>query len=133
MIPRRALGIVIIAWALLAWGGRIGLLTGPESAELVTWLRIVGSIVTAAIAAAALVFDSPWVRPALWLYAATAAAIWVTSLASVWADGSNSTGFRLVHSALAVVSLGLAALAIRAAGQATGTGGAEAGGTAATS
>lgn len=133
MIPRRGLGIVIIAWALVSWGGRIGLLTGPESAELVTWLRIVGSIVTAAIAAAALVVDAPWMRPATWLYAGTVAAVWLTSLASVWADGSNSTGFRLVHTVLAVVSLVLALLAIRAAGQATGTGEAGAGGTAATS
>lgn len=133
MIPRRALGIVIIAWVLVSWGGRIGLLTGPESADLVTWLRIVGSIVTAAIAAAALIFEAPWMRPAMWLYAGTAAAIWFTSLAAVWADASNSTGFRLVHTVLAAISLGLAALAIRAAGQATGTGGAEAGGTAAIS
>lgn len=133
MIPRRALGIVIIAWALVSWGGRIGLLTGPESADLVTWLRIGGSLVTAAIAAAALIFDAPWIRPATWLYAGTVAAIWSTSLASVWADGSNSAGFRLVHTVLAAISLSLAVLAIRAAGQATGTGGAGAGGTAATS
>lgn len=133
MIPRRALGIVILAWALISWGGRIGLLTGPESAELVTWLRIVGSLATAALAAGALAFDASWARPVAWLYAGTAVAIWSTSLASVWADGSNSIAFKLVHTALAVVSLGLAALAIRAAGQATGTGGAGAGGTAATS
>jgi len=132
MIPRRALGIVIIAWALVSWGGRIGLLTGPDSADLVTWLRIVGSIATATVAAGALVFDASWARPAMWLYAAMVVAIWSTSLVSVWADGSNSAGFRLVHTVLAAVSLGLAGLAIRA-GQATGTGGAGAGGTAATS
>lgn len=133
MIPRRALGIVIIAWALVSWGGRISLLTGPESADLVTWLRIVGSIATAVIAGGGLIFDVSWMRPAAWLYAGTALVIWATSLASVWADGSNSLGFTLVHTALAAISLALAALAIRAAGQATGTGGAGAGGTAATS
>ena len=75
MIPRRALGVVIIAWALVTWGGRIGLLTGPESADPTVWFRIVGSLATAGAAGAALLVGHRWMRSAAWAYAATTTTI----------------------------------------------------------
>ena len=122
MIPRRALGAVILVWATVTWGGRIGLLTGPEAAEPAVWLRIVGSLATAGAAGIALLVRHRWMRPAAWAYAATAAVIWSSSLISVWADGSTSVAFRLVHTALAVVSLALAAAVVFAVHQPVETG-----------
>lgn len=133
MIPRRALGVVIAVWALSSWGGRVGLLTGPESADPVVWLRIVGSLGTAAIAGWALWRSTAWLGLAAWLYAVTAGSVWVTSLVSVWTDRDAGAGFRIVHTALALVSLSLALLTVLAARQPTGATSDSAAGTAAVS
>ncbi len=121
MIPRRVLGIVILAWALLSWGGRVGLLTGPESGDLVVWFRIAGSLATAAIVGLALLASASWLGPAAWLYAVVAGVVWSTSLVSVWTDPTTGMAFRLVHSALAAVSVSLAVLAVRESRQPAGT------------
>ena len=109
----------------------MGLLTGPESGDPVVWLRIVGSLGTAAIAGWALFASASWLPPAAWLYAVTAGAVWSTSLFSVWTDPAAGPGFRLVHTALAAVSLSLASLAVRESRQPVGTASEPAAGTAA--
>lgn len=111
---RRVLGAAVAAWTLAAWGGRIGLLTAPEAAEAVTWLRVGGSLATGLAGAAALaVGGGGTARRTIGVYAAWTAGVWGTSLVDVWTH-DHPLGFRLVHTALAAVSVGLAGAALRA-------------------
>lgn len=98
---RWTLAATIVAWTLIAWGGRIGLLTGAE--EWWSWLRIGGSLLIGVIAAASLV--TPWLypvmRPVLYVLAAWSVVIWTRSLIVNWM-GSGSLAFKLVHTVLAI-------------------------------
>lgn len=98
---RWVLAITVLVWTLIAWAGRIGLLTGTE--EWASWLRIGGSLMIGVIAAAALVTPwlSPLMKPVLYVLAAWSVAIWTRSLIVNWM-GSGSLAFKLVHTGLAV-------------------------------
>lgn len=98
---RWTLAATIVAWTVIAWGGRIGLLTGAE--EWWSWLRIGGSLVIGLIAAASLV--TPWLypvmRPVLYVLATWTVVLWTRSLVVNWL-GSGSLAFKLVHTVLAI-------------------------------
>lgn len=96
-------------WALLTWGGRVGLLTGSEASDPVTWLRVGGSLLAAGLGVWGLLRAR---TGGVWVYAVVTAAVWVTSLISVWTT-PNTVGFRAVHTLLAAVSGGLAVAAVR--------------------
>lgn len=104
---RVALAVAIGVWTLLAWGGRIGLLTSDEG--LGAWLRIGGSLIVGGFAVAALLVPQlePARRPALVLFSVFTVVLWVRSLIVNWV-GQGSVPFKLVHSVLA---LGFFALA----------------------
>lgn len=112
MIADRTLALVIAVWTALTWGGRIGLLTGSEAG--LAKARIAVSILLAAAAVIALISQTAWKRPALAAYAAGALLIWGSSLVAVWTDPTSSFAFRAVHTLLAVVSMGIAGLAVAA-------------------
>ncbi len=112
-MSHRLLGVLILLWAAITWGGRIGLLVGSDPVAVA---RIVISIVVALAAGYVLIrrHSEGRGRLVLWTYSLVTAAIWFTSLASVWTN-DNPVGFRLVHTALAAVSLALASVvAVRA-------------------
>lgn len=104
---RVALAIAITVWTLVAWGGRIGLLTSGEG--IGAWLRIGGSLLIGLFAAAALAFPQleSARRPALILFSVFTLVLWVRSLIVNWV-GEGSLPFKLVHTVLA---LGFFALA----------------------
>ena len=104
---RVALAIAITVWTLVAWGGRIGLLTSGEG--LGAWLRIGGSLLVGVFAAASLAFPQlePLRRLALIVFSVFTVVLWIRSLAVNWA-GDGSLPFKLVHTILA---LGFFALA----------------------
>ena len=104
---RVALGTSIVVWTLVAWGGRIGLLTSGEG--LGAWLRIGGSIAIGLLAAVALAVPrlENARKPVLVVFAVFTAAVWTRSLVVNWA-GDGSLPFKLVHTVLA---LGFFALA----------------------
>lgn len=104
---RVALAIAITVWTLVAWGGRIGLLTSGEG--IGAWLRIGGSLGIGLFAAAALAFPQleNARRPALILFSVFTLVLWVRSLIANWV-GDGSLTFKLVHTVLA---LGFFALA----------------------
>lgn len=104
---RVALAVAIGAWTLVAWGGRIGLLTSEEG--LGAWLRIGGSLIVGALAVAALLAPQlePARRPALVLFSVFTVVLWIRSLIVNWV-GDGSLPFKLVHTVLA---LGFFALA----------------------
>lgn len=114
---RRIVAGVVVVWAALTWGTRIGLLTDAEAADPVTWLRVGGSLATAALAAGGLLSGrSRWGLPAVLPYALWAVGTWATSLVAVWAD-PHPLSFRLVHTALAATSWMVAVAAMRVVGQ----------------
>lgn len=114
MLSRTVLALAIAAWTLLAWGGRVRLLTDAEQGDLGNWVRIGGSLLVGAVAVLVLFLaaGSGWELWGLSLFAAWSAIIWVRSLVIVWA-GDQSMAFKLVHTVLAVGFLVLAYLAVQ--------------------
>ncbi|HEX6221793.1 MAG TPA: hypothetical protein VF115_11925 [Acidimicrobiia bacterium] len=104
----RALAVSITVWTLIAWGGRIGLLTSDEGFG--AWVRIGGSLVIGLYAAATLVIPqlASTRKPALLAFSVFTVVLWVRSLVVNWA-GDGPLPFKLVHTALA---LGFFALAV---------------------
>lgn len=104
---RTALAIGIAVWTLVAWGGRIGLLTSGEG--LGAWLRIGGSIVIGLFAAATLLVPQleGARKPALIVFAAFTVVLWIRSLVVNW-TGDGSMPFKIVHTVLAIGFFALA-------------------------
>lgn len=113
MLSRTILAVVIAAWTLLSWGGRIRLLTELEQ-DLGNWLRIGGSLVVGAAAVAVLLLaeGSGLERWTLTVFAAWSTVLWFRSLTSVW-TGDQSMAFKTVHTVLAVGFFFLSYQAIR--------------------
>ncbi len=108
---RTALAIGIAVWTLVAWGGRIGLLTSGEG--LGAWLRIGGSIAIGLFAAATLLLPQleGARKPALVVFAVFTVVLWIRSLIVNWAGG-GSMPFKIVHTVLAIGFFALAWWAI---------------------
>lgn len=96
-------------WAVFTWGGRIGLLVGDEAT--MAKVRIGLSLFVAAVAVVASAARATWLRPAVGVYSIATALVWSTSVFSVLGDPSSTLAFKLVHIALATVSIGIAVLA----------------------
>ncbi len=98
---RWALAAAIVVWTLVAWGGRISLLTGAEG--WTSTLRIGGSVLIAV--ATATVLTVPGLASArrivLYTFVAWTLVLWTRSLIVNWA-GSGSLAFKLVHTVLAL-------------------------------
>lgn len=97
---RIALAVAIAVWTLVAWGGRIGLLTSTDG--LGAWLRIGGSLAIGLFAAATLVVPQleGGRRAGLIVFAVFTVVLWVRSLVVNWL-GDGSMPFKLVHTVLA--------------------------------
>lgn len=108
---RTALAIGIAVWTLVAWGGRIGLLTSGEG--LGAWLRIGGSIAIGLFAAATLLLPQleGARKPALVVFAVFTVVLWIRSLIVNW-TGAGSMPFKIVHTVLAIGFFALAWWAI---------------------
>jgi hypothetical protein len=125
-MSRRGLGWAILVWTAISWGGRIRLLTDVDAGDLWSWVRIGGSFAIGLVVGLSLILGRG-ARPMAVLFAAWTIPIWARSLFMVWAE-PNTIGFRLVHTALAVVWFALALWALRWAlgrsggDQATGSG-----------
>ncbi len=109
-MSHRVLGVLILVWAAATWGGRISLLVDADPTAV---MRVAVSILAAIAAGAVLIRGTARGRSILWTYAVVTAAVWISSLVSVWRN-DHQVGFRLVHTALAAVSLALALAAVRA-------------------
>lgn len=110
------LAVAVVVWTLVAWGGRIGLLTEGEATAW-DWLRIGGSIVIGLAAGAVLYLSEPGTLRSvvLYVFGVWTVVIWGRSLVINWM-GSGSLPFKLVHTALAIGFFLLAWLSVSAAG-----------------
>lgn len=111
---RVGLAVAITIWTLVAWGGRIGLLTSGEGAG--AWMRIGGSLLVGLFAAATLVIPQlePARRTALIVFSVFTVVLWVRSLFVNWA-GDGSMPFKLIHTVLALGFFALAWWAVSVA------------------
>jgi len=98
-------------WTFIAWGNRIGLLTGDEASDPWTWIRVGGSLlfgVVLAVIAVVLWAGKPLVR---WMagvfvgFGILMLVIWLRSAFSVLGDDEN-VAFKVVHLVLAAISIG---------------------------
>jgi hypothetical protein len=104
---RRWLGAAILIWTLVAWGGRVALLSAGD--DLFDIARIGGSLLIGLVAALVLWMGrSPVWRPVLYVFAGWTSLLWARSMWVNW-SGSGTLAFKLVHTALA---LGFAVLVI---------------------
>lgn len=112
MVTRTVLAIAIGVWTLLAWAGRVRLLTDAEQGDLGNWVRIGGSLLVGGVAVATLLLAAGggWERWALTFFALWTSVIWIRSLITVW-TGDQSLAFKLVHTVLASGFLVLSYLA----------------------
>lgn len=113
MLSRAVLALVVAAWTLLSWGGRIRLLTEAEQ-DPGNWLRIGGSLLVGAAAVAVLLLadGTALERWVLTVFAAWSTVIWLRSLVSVW-PGDQSLAFKAVHTGLALGFFFLSYQAVR--------------------
>lgn len=97
---RVVIAVAIVVWTIVAWGGRIGLLTEGESAW--AWIRVGGSAAVGVLAAFAVVAEigERWRAGLLALFVVWTSVLWVRSLIVNWA-GDGSLAFKLVHTVLA--------------------------------
>jgi hypothetical protein len=91
----------MIVWTLVAWVGRVLLLTPGDY-----WLdraRIVGSLVVGLVAGLLLILPSParWARSGIYVFSVWTIVIWARSLFVNWTS-PGTLQFKLVHTALAL-------------------------------
>jgi hypothetical protein len=120
--------LVFLAWTLLIWGTRIGNIwrgddggTGTRLADTALAASFVVLVLAVAVAAVRAVSPTTVYRVVV-ILAGWTAGVWIVRTVDILAD-DWSVGFKVVHTALAVVSLVLAALAVRsprALGRSTG-------------
>lgn len=109
-------------WTFIAWGNRIGLLTGDEASDPWTWVRVGGSLlfgVALAVIAVELWRGKPLVR---WMagvfvgFGILMLVVWLRSAFSVLGD-DESVAFKVVHVVLAAISIGFGLIMARFAVQ----------------
>jgi hypothetical protein len=109
-----ALAAAIATWTLIAWGGRLTLLTGAE--EWTSWLRIGGSVTIGLLTATTLAVPRLRLlaRPVLLFFALWTVVVWARGLYVNFTE-SGTPAFMLVHAILGIGFFALAWWAVAAA------------------
>lgn len=101
----RLLAVLVAAWTLVSWGGRIGLLTAPELDDPWSLVRIGGSLLVGLTTAAVLAFApepaARWAVGLRWVFVAWTVLLWSRSVVVTWV-APPSIAFGVVHTVLAV-------------------------------
>lgn len=118
-IAPRVLAVVVLAWTLVSWGGRIGLLGRGDVTDTGDLLRIGGSLLVGWITGGVLWWAPERLREVRWLFVAWTVVLWGRSLVVTWLEGP-SVAFGLVHTVLAVVWFVLAWLVAPATSRTSG-------------
>ena len=101
-------------WTVFVWGNRIRNILADDgsTASLAVAIALTAMGVLVAVVAA-----TGWRRAQIVAVALLVTiAVWLVRVPIILLDGDHSVGFKVVHSGLAVVSIVLAALAVRGAG-----------------
>lgn len=121
MLPRRA-AAALAGWTFLVWTTRVRNIWADEGlGDGDKWGRTALALsftVLAGLVVVALVRRAAWREVAVKGLAGWTVGVWVVRAVQI-AVADHSAGFVAVHLVLAVVSIGLAALAVRAADPAT--------------
>ena len=111
--------VALVAWTFFVWTTRIGNIWNDEGLDTAgKWGRTALALsftVLAVVVVVALVKrhrHPGWLKPAVLALAAWTTAVWVVRDTSILV-GDHDTAFKVVHTVLAVVSIALAALAVR--------------------
>lgn len=103
----RLLALVVLAWTLVSWGGRIGLLGEGDSTDTRDLARIGGSLLVGWVTGGVLWWAPERLRGVRWLFVAWTVVLWGRSLVVTWLGGP-SLAFGVVHTVLAVSWFALA-------------------------
>jgi hypothetical protein len=128
MPPRRA-AVVLVVWTLFVWTTRIGNIWGDDAASTSskvgsTALALSFTVLALAVAVAVWRRAGSALRLSVVGLAGWTTAVWIVRSVTILA-GDRSTGFKVVHGVLAVVSVALAAWAVRSVVRAGGDGDGE--------
>lgn len=102
-------------WQVVSWGGRVSLLT-EAGADRWDWIRIgTGLLLAVFLAVVALWKDASFdfQQKVASSYLFLSIIVWGRSVLNVWSE-SNTLGFRLMHTALALVTFSLGVALVRA-------------------
>jgi len=116
-VTRLRLPVVFVAWTLLVWATRIDNIVGAD--DLSGWgraarLALAGSFLVLGVAATVGIgrAGARWLVPLLRVLAAWTIAVWGVRAIQIGL-GDHAVGFVIVHTALAVISIGLALAVLR--------------------
>ncbi len=102
--------VVLVAWTLFVWGGRLrNLVRGDEDAPVSFVLAVVFCALAAAVVGSWFL-ARPRHRPVVIALAVVTAAVWAVRGVQI-ALADHELGFIVVHTVLALVSIGLAGFA----------------------
>ncbi|MFM7069624.1 MAG: hypothetical protein ACKOYM_09210 [Actinomycetes bacterium] len=107
--PGRMWPWLLVVWTAIVWGGRIRLADGASGPLLLALTFLAPALVLAVCLAC----HSPRVPNAVGALAAWTVAVWVVRVPGI-ALGGHPIPFLVVHVVLAVVSVSVAAVALRA-------------------
>jgi hypothetical protein len=117
-MPRtRIAAFALCGWTLFVWTTRIGNIWRDDAASTAsklgsTALALSFTVLAVAVGIAAWRRVASALRPAVLALAGWTTGVWVVRSLTILA-GDRSAGFKVVHGLLAVVSIGLAAWAVR--------------------
>lgn len=122
MSPRPRIVVALVAWTFLVWTTRISNVWGDDDlTDGEKWGRTglaMSFTVLGVAVAVALWRRAAWLRPAVVVLAGWTSAVWIVRAFGI-ATGDHEAAFVAVHVVLAVVSIMLSALAVRAVGAST--------------
>lgn len=103
----------LVAWTLFVWGGRLrNLARGDEDAPVSLGLAVAFCVLALVVVALRITAPVDRLRVVVRVLAATTVGVWVVRGVQI-ATADHPIGFIAVHTALALVSIGLAVWAVR--------------------
>jgi hypothetical protein len=113
---RRGWVVALVAWTFFVWTTRIGNIWRDDdldTAGKVGRTALALSFTMLALAVVGALWRRPsWLRPTVVALAVWTTGVWLVRDTSILV-GDHDTAFKVVHTVLAVVSIGLSALALR--------------------
>jgi len=104
---------VFAGWTLFVWATRIENIVRDDGSAAALLIAIGMTALGAAVAVTLLLRRPRMVATTVLALAGATVAVWAVRAPMILADGDHGAAFKIVHTALAVVSVGLAVVALR--------------------